>query len=58
MIPQLIGAAVLILSFAGCIYQVIGSIGQGDRLAALTWSGNGLIQVAWVGLLAWGGFWS
>lgn len=58
MIAQLLACAVLISGFGGCVYQAIGSYRRNDRRAALTWSGNSLVQVGWAGLLAWGGFWS
>lgn len=57
MIAQILAALILTAGIAWCLYQTIGSLGQQDRRAAFVWSSNGLIQVAWGGLLAWGGFW-
>lgn len=57
MIAQILAALILTAGITWCLYQTIGSLGQQDRRAAFVWSSNGLIQVAWGGLLAWGGFW-
>jgi hypothetical protein len=55
---QMIAGVVLILLLAVCLFQAIGSVGTGDRRAALMWVGDAGLLLIFGGVLAWSGVWS